>query len=134
MGCCGGRGASKLSQNRTVRVASNKAGVRMPAIPNTPSAMVMLEYIGKSEGRKSSYGDVTGIRYVYGAGKRYIYVDVQDAPGLVAKLDNHQLMFKLYVAPKVEVPVVQLAEPEPEPVVAAVKRTRKAKVAAVEAA
>jgi glycosyltransferase involved in cell wall biosynthesis len=134
MGCCGGKGAAKVSSIQ--RIATNRVGAKMPNVPNVPGAMVMLEYIGKSEGRKSAYGDKTGIRYVYGAGKRYIYVDVADAPGLVAKLENRQLQFKLYVAPKVEVPVVQevVQEPETEVVVAPVKRTRKAKVATVEVA
>jgi hypothetical protein len=101
--------------------------------------MVMLEYIGKSVGRHSRYGDVTGIRYAFGAGKIYIWVDAQDAPGMLAALDAHQKMFRAYVAPKVEVPVPpmiqedeQVPEPEPE-VVAPVKRTRKARVTTAEA-
>jgi hypothetical protein len=113
-------------------MATNKAGVKMP-VTNSPGTMVMLEYIGKSVGRHSLYGEKTGIRYAFGAGKVYIYVDATDAPGMLLALDNHQKMFREYVAPKIEVPVPPMIpyvaqEPETEEVVAPVKRTRKAKV------
>lgn len=141
MGCCGGKGGAKLSQLRTVRTAAGQPGAVMPKGAVPPGTMVMLEYIGKSEGRKSAYGAETGIRYVFGAGKKYIWVDATDVQGLVSQLDNRQKMFKIYAAPKIEAPVapmmvaedVQVPEPEPEPVVAPVKRTRKTKAAVVEA-
>ena len=132
MGCCGGKGGIKLSQVRTVRMAAGQPGAVMPKGVATPGTMVMLEYVGKSEGRKSAYGVKTGIRYVFGAGKKFIWVDATDVPGLLEGLDNHQKMFRVYAPPKVEVPVPPMIaedvqEPEPAPVVAPVKRTRKAK-------
>jgi glycosyltransferase involved in cell wall biosynthesis len=143
MGCCGGKGAAKLSSVQ--RLATNTAGARLP-VTNTPGTMVMLEYIGKSVGRHSRYGDVTGIRYAFGAGKVYIWVDATDAPGMLAALDNHQQMFRVYDPPKVEVPVAPVEavieapalmavfDMAPEAIVVTpVKRTRKATVATVEA-
>jgi glycosyltransferase involved in cell wall biosynthesis len=137
MGCCGGRGSARLALNQSI-VANKTASAKIPTALDAPGTMVMLEFIGKSVGRHSCYGDVTRIRYVYGAGKKYIYVDSKDVPGMLSKLVDHRNVFKAYAAPKVIVPTVveEIQEPKVEEVLelkaevvaTPVKRTRKTKV------
>jgi GT2 family glycosyltransferase len=125
MGCCG-RGGTRV---KSVPVNPN---AKTKGIPAGPSDMVMLEYVGGNQGRQSYYGPMTEIRYVVGAGRNYLYVDAQDAKGMVALRVHQQQIFKVYRAPviKAEMPVITKEAEQaaaaivpPEPV--KVKRSRK---------
>lgn len=124
MGCCGGRGASRLVK---LAVESKRA----PAPPSGPASMELIEYVGGNEGRQSYYGEVTGTRYVVGAGRKLIYVDTADLQGMITKMVNHRIIFRKYVPPTV--PIIEEAkieEVKSETTIKKTTRRRKAEQAA----
>lgn len=109
MACCGGR--------RTVAKPAAVASVAKTALPleqDAPSTMVMLEYIGTNDGRQTYYGRETGIRYVVGAGRKYLYVDKRDAELMTKMLVGHKRIFKTYEAPPQPEPVIEVKDNETE--------------------
>jgi glycosyltransferase involved in cell wall biosynthesis len=103
--CCGKRSSVRP-------VVKTSSGVIMPAMPSSGD-MVMVEYIGTSEGRQTFSGRETGLRYVVGAGKKYTYVDKLDLDQLLSTRVAHKPIFKLYVKPEpIQAPLIVEEEVE----------------------
>jgi GT2 family glycosyltransferase len=91
MGCCGGNKQAYAKQNSKRTLAGGIKGMKQ--LPGQ-SGMIKMRYEGANAGNSSFWGPVTGIRYVFGGGRKEGYVDEFDVPGM---LDIYQGSRQLFV-------------------------------------
>lgn len=126
--CCGNKGTVK-SNGGGAGVQTLKASGRFSmSATQTPSDMVLLEYLLQKSGTRTYVGQVTHRSYIFGGQRKQGYVDARDADSLLSMIENHQPAFR-----KVEVTVQKAETPAPiavQPVVQELLQQSEARVAA----
>lgn len=113
--CCGGKrtasnpsqGASKSRKSRTVNTpyyAPLAAG---------PDGTVLIEYQLPKAGSVLYTGSETRKQYAFSMSKNRNYVDVRDAPALLARIEDRRRAFKLIEPEKPAEPTVPVVGPAP---------------------
>lgn len=121
MACCGSGNGNVVrsggSQMAMAAASSNGSG----SLPGQ-AGFEILEYIGAGTSDSSWFGPVTKTRYVFGGNRRVGYVDIKDAPGMVAMADGGRRVFRVYVKPPT--PEVEIVEETPVLEMAGVKEAQ----------
>lgn len=113
MGCCGS-GNSNAVVSGGSQMAMAAASLNGSSLPGQ-AGFEILEYIGASTGDMSWFGPVTKTRYVFGGNRRVGYVDIKDAPGMVAMADGGRRVFRVYVKAPTPQAVLEMAGMEQSP-------------------
>ena len=96
------------------RGSSNGNRARMPSVSKKPllgkDGTVMVRYMGGNLGEEVYYGEETGARYIFNAGRKQMgYVDKRDAPAILRLIQNRKPLFVVFQK-KIELPTVAAME------------------------